>query len=54
MHEMTSQWTASGRFTSAIRARHLLNAEIAARKMGEFPLGYLAVEHTPNVPSDRA
>jgi hypothetical protein len=37
---MTSQGTASGRFTRAIRARHLLNAEIAAREMGELPLGY--------------
>jgi hypothetical protein len=37
---MTSQGTASGRFTRAIRARNLLNAEIAAREMGELPLGY--------------
>jgi hypothetical protein len=31
---MTSQGNANGRFTSAIRNRDLLNAEIAAREIG--------------------
>jgi hypothetical protein len=35
---MTSQGTAHGRFTRAISNRHLLNAEIAAREIGELSL----------------
>jgi hypothetical protein len=35
---MTSQGTAYGRFARAIRSRNLLNAEIAAREMGELSL----------------
>jgi hypothetical protein len=35
---MTSQGTAHGRFARAIRGRDLLNAEIAAREMGELSL----------------
>jgi hypothetical protein len=36
---MTSQGTAHGRFQRAIRNRNLLNAEIAAREIGELSLG---------------
>jgi hypothetical protein len=35
---MTSQGTAHGRFARAIRNRNLLNAEIAAREIGELSL----------------
>jgi hypothetical protein len=35
---MTSQGSAHGRFTRAIRNRNLLNAEIAAREIGELSL----------------
>jgi hypothetical protein len=35
---MTSQGSAHGRFTRAIRDRNLLNAEIAAREIGELSL----------------
>jgi len=35
---MTSQGTAHGRFARAIRSRNVLNAEIAAREMGELSL----------------
>jgi hypothetical protein len=35
---MTSQGTAHGRFTRAIRNPNLLNAEIAAREIGELSL----------------
>jgi hypothetical protein len=35
---MTSQGTARGRFARAIRNRNLLNAEIAAREIGELSL----------------
>jgi hypothetical protein len=35
---MTLQGTAYGRFTRAIRNRNLLNAEIAAREIGELSL----------------
>ena len=35
---MTSQGTAHGRFTRTIRNRNLLNAEIAAREIGELSL----------------
>jgi hypothetical protein len=35
---MTSQGTAHGRFTRAIRGGHLLNAEIAARELGALSL----------------
>jgi len=35
---MTSQGSAHGRFTRAIRNRHLRNAEIAAKEMGELSL----------------
>ena len=35
---MTSQGTAHGRFARAIRNRNLLNAETAAREMGELSL----------------
>jgi hypothetical protein len=35
---MTSQGTARGRFQRAIRARHIQNAEIAAREMGGLSL----------------
>jgi hypothetical protein len=35
---MTSQGTARGRFQRAIHARHVQNAEIAAREMGELSL----------------
>jgi hypothetical protein len=35
---MTSQGTAHGRFTRAIRDRHLRRAEMAAREMGELAL----------------
>lgn len=36
---MTSQGTAHGRFARAIRNRNLLSAEIAAREIGQLPLG---------------
>jgi hypothetical protein len=36
---MTSQGSAHGRFAPAIRNRNQLNAEIAAREMGELSLG---------------
>jgi len=36
---MTSQGTAHGRFQRAIRNRNVLNAEIAAREIGELSLG---------------
>lgn len=36
---MTSQGTPHGRFARAIRNRNLLNAEIAARELGELALG---------------
>jgi hypothetical protein len=36
---MTSEGTAQGRFARALRTRNLLNAEIAAREMGELSLG---------------
>jgi hypothetical protein len=36
---MTSQGSAHGRFARAIRNRNLLNAEIAAREIGELALG---------------
>ena len=35
---MTSQGTAHGRFARAVKNRNLLNAEIAAREMGELSL----------------
>jgi hypothetical protein len=35
---MTSQGTAHARFQRAIRGRHLLNAEMAARKLGALSL----------------
>jgi hypothetical protein len=35
---MTSQGTAHGRFTRAIRDRHVRRAEMAAREMGELAL----------------
>jgi hypothetical protein len=35
---MTSQGTAHGRFQRAIHARHVQNAEMAAREMGGLPL----------------
>jgi hypothetical protein len=50
---MTSQGTPHGRFARAIRNRHLLNAEIAAREIGELSLPdalafcLLLAEHDP-------
>lgn len=35
---MTSQGSAHGRFSTAIRNRNLLNAEIAARELGDLTL----------------
>jgi hypothetical protein len=35
---MTSQGSAHGRFTRAVKNRNLLNAEIAARELGELSL----------------
>jgi hypothetical protein len=35
---MTSQGTAHGRFTRAIKSGHLLNAEMAARELGSLSL----------------
>ena len=36
---MTSQGSAHGRFTRAVKNRNLLNADIAARELGELSLG---------------
>jgi hypothetical protein len=36
---MTSQGSARGRFQRAIHARHVDNAEMMAREMGEVSLG---------------
>jgi hypothetical protein len=35
---MTSQGSAHGRFTGAIQTRNVLNAEIAAREIGELSI----------------
>jgi hypothetical protein len=52
---MTSQGTAHGRFTRAIRDRHVRRAEMAARELGELALAdaldfcLLLAEATPSV-----